>query len=223
MYHFCLKRCSSEVKFYRNFGLLLCKFSYDWNEAKVITLVFFVFFSLFCPNGSSFTLGFVLCSAPEYVNTPTLVQNGSLAVFDCTNSFVLNGRMREYILRADSILMTRGVKTVHGVQRTSKDGGEICTAVYQLSCLTTCWCWLQNCLACENVYKVGMKFLRLTICWCLGEFMLCIVGKKLSTAKSGVYMLYLLFFFFFGGEGDYSVHCTDSEEFVQVWILRCWQ
>ena len=65
--------------------------------------------------------------APVYANTPTLVKNGSLAVIDWTNSFVLNGRLREYILRADNILMTRGVKTAYGVQRTSKDGGEVHT------------------------------------------------------------------------------------------------
>ena len=71
-----------------------------------------------------------------YANTPTLVKNGSLAVIDWTNSFVLNGRLREYILRADNILMTRGVKTAYGVQRTSKDGGEVHTLSVCVSSLS---------------------------------------------------------------------------------------
>ena len=77
-----------------------------------------------------------------YANTPTLVKNGSLAVIDWTNSFVLNGRLREYILRADNILMTRGVKTAYGVQRTSKDGGELHTLSVSLSSCCCCCCLL---------------------------------------------------------------------------------
>ena len=69
------------------------------------------------------------------MKTPALVKNGTLAVIDWTKSFALNGRLREYLLRADNILMVRGLDTVYGVQRTSKDGGEICFACL---CLSVC-------------------------------------------------------------------------------------
>ena len=65
----------------------------------------------------------LLLSDPLYIRPPMLLKNGSLAVIDWSQSFLLNGELREYLLRADNLLVIRGTETTYGAQRTSQDGG----------------------------------------------------------------------------------------------------
>lgn len=55
---------------------------------------------------------------------PELFKNGSLAVIDWAGSFKLNGRLREYILLADGMVVMRDTATSGAVERQLKDRGR---------------------------------------------------------------------------------------------------
>ncbi|XP_041351149.1 usherin-like [Gigantopelta aegis] len=59
-------------------------------------------------------------AVPVYTAFPRLSKDGTKAVIDWTKSFLLNGRLREYILVADGKVVFRGITTSHGVERETK-------------------------------------------------------------------------------------------------------
>ncbi|XP_025091044.1 usherin-like isoform X2 [Pomacea canaliculata] len=60
-------------------------------------------------------------AAPQYVKAPVLTKNGTLAVVDWTQSFALNGRLRDYVLSADGEVVSKTISSVGGVERLTKD------------------------------------------------------------------------------------------------------
>ncbi|GFO50464.1 usherin, partial [Plakobranchus ocellatus] len=60
-------------------------------------------------------------SDPLYANYPRMYKNGTLAMISWPESFILNGRLREYILLADGRVVFRGVTAEHGIERQNKD------------------------------------------------------------------------------------------------------
>lgn len=58
---------------------------------------------------------------PVYSRQPNLYKNNTLATVSWGNSFTLNGRLREYILLADGKIVSRGITSVGGAERDTKD------------------------------------------------------------------------------------------------------
>lgn len=64
-------------------------------------------------------------SAPKYIKYPVLRKNDSLAVVDWSASFILNGRLLEYlIIMDDGNTVYSGVSSVHGLERSSPQESE---------------------------------------------------------------------------------------------------
>ncbi|ESO94175.1 hypothetical protein LOTGIDRAFT_118598, partial [Lottia gigantea] len=62
-------------------------------------------------------------SDPKYMKIPVLTQNDTKAVIDWTESFILNSKLREYILSVDGVVKFRGITTVYGEERRTKTQG----------------------------------------------------------------------------------------------------
>ena len=58
---------------------------------------------------------------PRYQQFPRLQKNGSLAVVDWSQSFLLNSKLKEFTIISEGTVLFRGVSKSHGLERSSPD------------------------------------------------------------------------------------------------------
>ncbi|XP_064622303.1 usherin-like [Lineus longissimus] len=73
-----------------------------------------------------------LSKAPTYLTAPTMTPQGSLIIVDWSNSFGLNGKLREFIMYTDQKRTYSGLAGNASMERASKDQ----TYQFQVKCIT---------------------------------------------------------------------------------------
>ena len=63
---------------------------------------------------------FNVFSAPRYVQFPKLQKNGSLAVVDWSSSFILNSKLKEFLIMSEGNILFRGISKVHSLERSTE-------------------------------------------------------------------------------------------------------
>ena len=69
---------------------------------------------------------YLFYSAPRYQQFPRLHKNGSLALVNWSQSFLLYSKLKEFTIISEGTVLFRGVSKSHGLERSSPDESKHC-------------------------------------------------------------------------------------------------